>query len=479
MQLVKLITPKRIKTLYCLPARKHLLAGLILVSLFSASAPAFSQDNSPYSRYGIGDPVPQTNIANRGMGSISAAYSDPLSINFNNPASYTSFQKQVEARSKKLKWGRAILDVGMNFESRTLNDPAFPQKFVAGNALFSYVQVAMPVRQNWGISFGLRPVSRISYKIIRNELLVDPITGLPIENATTRFTGDGGAYLASAGTGFALFRGEKFGLERKLSVGLNAGYMFGRKDYSTRRALNNDTVDYYQANYETRTNFGSFYFNTGFQYTVPVSKNMMFTVGAHGSWSQKLKAKQDILRETYFYDESLGNMRLDSVFDQRDIKGELVMPGNFTVGVALQKYAIPNKEGGWLFGLDFEQQGWDKYRFYGQQDSVKSKWELRLGAQLTPVPKRNYFSNVTYRFGLFTGPDYIKVGSKLSQFGGSIGFGLPIAGNAQARNQYTLINIALEYIKRGNSNNILKENLFRFSLGFSLSDVWFGKKQYD
>lgn len=77
------------------------------------------------------------------------------------------------------------------------------------------------------------------------------------------------------------------------------------------------------------------------------------------------------------------------------------------------------------------------------------------------------------------GPDYINVGQKLSRFGGTFGMGLPIAVSRQAPNQFTLINVALEYSKRGNNDNILKENMFRFSLGLSLSDLWFGKRRYD
>ena len=91
MQLVKLITPKRINAL-----RVNFVAFLII--FFTAFQPAFSQDNSPYSRYGIGDLVPGTSINSRGMGGISAAYNEVLSINFNNPASFSSFQALKEAK---------------------------------------------------------------------------------------------------------------------------------------------------------------------------------------------------------------------------------------------------------------------------------------------------------------------------------------------------------------------------------------------
>lgn len=477
MQSVKPITLKRIKTL-------PLIRSIVLSLLLGIAAPVFSQDNSPYTRYGIGDLVSSTHISGRGMGSISAGFADFLSINFNNPASYASFQAIQELKSRKISSGRTILDLGLNFESRTLREGTAARKFVANNALFSYVQVGVPVRRNWGISFGLRPVSRISYKIIRNERLKDPLTGLPIDSAITLFEGDGGAYLASLGTGFSLFRHDRGnGLENKLSIGFNGGILFGKKDYSTRRSLINDTVSYYQANYESKTNFNNLHFNGGIQYraTLSTAKKIMLTLGAYGEWKQNLNATRDVLRETFVFDPNQGNLRLDSVSDSRDVKGTIVYPASFTAGFVIEKFTEP-KKAGWLFGVDFMTQKWDQYRFYGLVDSVRNKWELRAGAQLRPVPKRNYFSNVAYRAGFFVGPDYIKVQNKLPQFGASFGLGLPVANyrsSYSSANQATIINLAFEYIKRGNSNNLLREDMFRVSVGFSLSDFWFIKRKYD
>jgi hypothetical protein len=135
MQLVKLITPKIIKTLHCSPAVKHGFYLTTLILVFCAFEPVVAQDNSPYSRYGIGDLVPPTNIASRSMGGISAGYTDVLSVNFNNPASYSSFQANKELKSNKLTSGRAVLDIGLNFDNRTLAEPNNPVKFKASNAL--------------------------------------------------------------------------------------------------------------------------------------------------------------------------------------------------------------------------------------------------------------------------------------------------------------------------------------------------------
>jgi hypothetical protein len=452
---------------------------MFVTLFFTAVSPAFSQDNSPYSRYGIGDLVPPTHIINRSMGGISAGYTDVLSINFNNPASYSSFQAVMEQKSKKLVSGRAILDVGVNVETRTLSEPTAAKKYTSNNALFSYIQVGVPLKNNWGFSFGLRPLSRISYDIIRNERLVDPNTGLPIDSASTSYKGIGGAYLASIGTGITIFQRLTQNGEQKLSVGINGGYFFGGKDYSTRRTFINDTVDYYRANYETKTNFGGLYFNAGIQYKTPLNKNIMLTVGAYGNLGQKINATQDILRETFFIDDNIGNMRLDSVLDKRDIKGKINTPTAYTVGFVLQKLAVVNKEGGWMIGVDFSQQNWSQYRFYNQSDSVQNSWQIKVGAQISPTPKRNYFSNVSYRFGFFLGPDYIKVKQNLPNFGATFGLGLPLVISRQAPNQVSLVNLAFEYGKRGNNDNLLKESTFRFSLGFSLSDFWFIKRKYD
>lgn len=472
MQPVKSITPKIINVLYSF---RRALILLLLAGAGTVSA----QDNSPYSRYGIGDLVPGTNIVNRGMGSITAGYTDQLSINFNNPASFSSFQTFREKKSKKLNSGRSVLDIGLNFDNRTLREPGNPEKFIAKNALFSYVQVGVPLKQNWGLSFGIRPVSRISYKILDKQRLHDPLTGLPIDSAATLYNGDGGSYLVSAGTGFSLYSGRKHDLEEKLSVGMTFGYLFGRKDYSSRRVLINDTVAYYSANYETRTNFGGLYLNGGVQYKLPLSKVSQLTIGAFGNISPNVNARQDRIRETYVYNDNSGNLRLDSISDTRDVKGTIVMPASFTIGAMYQKFAVQGKEGGFIFGVDFSQQNWSDYRIYGQADSLRNKWEIRTGFQLNPVPKRNYFSNVSYRFGFFFGPDYIKVGNKLPQIGGSFGLGLPMTVSRQAPNQATLINLAFEYIRRGTQDNILRENMFRFSLGFSLSDIWFMKRKYE
>jgi hypothetical protein len=456
------------------------LSRLLFLGIFLTLAGfVFAQDNSPYSRYGIGDITPTTNVINRSIGGVNAGYIDHLSINFNNPASFAFFQAYKEKKSKKISSGRTLLDVGIDAENRTLLEKNNPEKFTAHNVLFSYLQVAAPLRQNWGMSFGLRPVSRMSYNIVQYARLYDPISGNNIDSAVTRFHGDGGMYLASLGTGFALFTKERHGLQEKMTIGFTGGYLFGRKNFSSRRSFINDSISYYQANYQTTTNFGHLYLNTGWQYFYPLSKKMALSFGAYGNLGQNMNATEDRMRETFFYDPTLGESRLDSVYDVKNVKGKIKLPASYTIGFVLQKFASINKEGGFLIGADYTQTKWSDYRYYGQLDSTRNSWQLKMGAQITPKPGRGYFTNVTYRFGFYTGTDYLKVQNKLPINGLTAGVGLPVSISRQAPNQITFVNIGMEYAKRGNKNNLLKENLFRLTLGFSLSDAWFIKRKYE
>ena len=92
-----------------------LLANIImkpkykLTCLLLSTLPLFciAQENSPYSRYGVGNLVPAGNILNRGMGGISAGYTDPATINSINPATYSNLVYST-------------LDVGVEYDGRVI-----------------------------------------------------------------------------------------------------------------------------------------------------------------------------------------------------------------------------------------------------------------------------------------------------------------------------------------------------------------------
>jgi len=409
--------------------------------------------NSPYSRYGLGDLVPQQNILSRAMGGLNTAYYDVLTVNYSNPASYGRLQT-------------VTFDFGVEVDNLTIRSLNPVRKFSNASPNMSYINLGIPLiktkskEPKLGMVVGLRPTSRINYKIQRNEKLT---TGTLNDSIATLFEGTGGSQQVYTGLGYRF---------KNLSIGINAGYLFGTKDYSSRRVFLNDTVAYYKSNHQTQTNYNGFFFNAGAQYTIVLGKKMMLRLGGQGSWEQQLKASRDVIRQTFDYDANDGTFQIDSVYRVNDQKGDITLPQSVSAGFIL------DRPGRWLIGVDYSTTKWSAYRYYDEADYVQDSWEIRAGGQLVPVSGKNYWSNVAYRTGFSFGRDYVNVGSDLPKWSVSVGAGLPMR-KPNYSNQATIIHTSFEYGKRGNNDNSVQESFFRFAVALSMSDIWIIKRKYD
>jgi hypothetical protein len=451
-----------------LSANTIMLKRNFLFILFTVlgSTACFAQNNSPYSRYGLGDVVPNTNIVNRGMGGVAVGDTDFLHINFNNPASYAYFQVGQDPRGKKINSGRVILDAGINLENRTLREPNRADKFTSSDLYFSYLQIGLPIRKNWGMVFGIRPLTRVSYKMNTVEHF-NSTDSILSEN-----TGSGGIYLPSIGTGFAI---------KKFSAGFNLGYLFGRSETAVNKGVLSDSVFFYDAMYKTETSFGHLYADAGVQYKIDfnndvVKKQQNFIIlGVSGNLKQTLKATRNTTEGTFINDQS--GPLVDTIVN-RSVKGDVIYPASFTAGFMTGR--ISKTESNWQAGIDVVHTGWNDFRSFGQKDLVQSTTQIRAGGQFRPKAAQTYASFVSYRAGFYAGKDYITAGGSLPAWGASFGVGLPIPNyNRLAATQNTIINVALEYNQRGNNGNALKENNFRLSVGLNFQDLWFNKRKYD
>ncbi len=432
-----------------------------LTCLLLAALPLFclAQENSPYSRYGIGNIVPPGNIANRGMGGISAGVSDATTVNTVNPASYGDLIYTT-------------LDVGFEYDGRNLKSKDPLGTYKSNNGIISYLQLGFPllngnkkaIKNNtaWAVTFGLKPISKINYKIQSSNRTA-------IDSTETLYEGSGGVNEAFIGTALRL---------KNFSIGVNSGYLFGEKDYSTRLLFNNDTVSYQSAHYSSNTRFGGVFLTGGVQYAINLKKNGkkngVLRLGAYGNLKQQYNASRDNTTETFFYDANGASVRIDSVYENNNQKGKVQMPATFGAGFSLEKEHV-------LLGADFETTQWDQYRFYGQKDLVKNNWTARFGVQYYPasVGTTGYFNFVKYRAGFSYGNDYINVGEKLPVYNISVGGAFPLKLRHSFYDlQYSMMNLTFEYGNRGNNNNNISENIYKISVGFSLSDVWFRRQKY-
>ncbi len=440
---------------------KFLFFFLLLFSFLSTQA----QDNAPYSRYGLGTNVPRMNIVNRGMGGVSAAYFDYQSLNFVNPAAFAGINS-------------TIFDLGGEIDVRTLKSNLSPAKYSSTNTTISYLQFGVPIatkkmiskNKYWGFSFGLRPLTRISYKIEDNKRL----TG--IDSVQYLYEGSGGLNQASISTAIKI---------KKFSAGVSLGYNFGNKDYSTRVILLNDSVPYYKSNSEVITTFNSLSFSVGIQYEEMVGKEVdkrkaMLRFGAYANLGQKLNATQQSVNETFAFDGNGGTFTIDTVETKSGVKGKINYPLNYGMG-----FIYTDRNNHWTVGADVENTMWSDYTFYGQSENLKNNYTIRMGGQYygatAATLTKKYFRFVKYRAGVYYGNEQISIAGDRKDFGVTAGAGFPLTSLQRIRyGEYAVLNTGVEFGAIGNKNSgSIRENILRFSFGVSMNARWFQKRKYD
>ena len=88
----------------------HTRILLFVFTIWVGLLAAQPKQNSPYSRFGIGDPVPQYFPVQAAMGGMTAAFHDPYHLNFQNPASFaflraTAFEGALYGKNSNYQSG--------------------------------------------------------------------------------------------------------------------------------------------------------------------------------------------------------------------------------------------------------------------------------------------------------------------------------------------------------------------------------------
>jgi hypothetical protein len=454
-----------------------------IVTLFIFSINTYSQENSPFSRYGVGDLYPQQNIASRGMGGLSAAFTSTQAINTINPASYGYL-------------GIVTYDFALSIDSRTLLSASPVDKYKSVNFLPSYLQLGVPLSKNRngaGLVFGIRPYTRINYSVRDGSRISYDSLGTT-DSVQQVYEGNGGLNQVFAGLG-KTWRSKKNPLNA-IAIGFNGGYEWGQKFISTTVQFPTDSVfeNWYSSISTDTTRYWGLFLSPGImvnmivkQVTDPVSKiksSYVLALGATGTLEQDLNASRDVTRQTFTYNSDGSIKPIDSVYKVSGVHGKVNIPMSFTGGFMLNKMLTngPYQAKKWGVGVDYSYTPWSKYLFYGEPDQTVDSWFIRGGIEYSPNPLGSKSSLATgiYRFGYYDGKDYIDAdgnGYKVRAF--TLGYSFNLRKYHTYDNQFTMINTAFEFGKRGSSVNNITENFFKISLGLSLSDVWFIKRKYD
>jgi hypothetical protein len=457
---------------------KKILRLTPFIGLFCFIAPLKAQINSPFSRYGLGNEIYNSqNAANQGIGGLTAAFTPNMngafgqSINFNNPATYGGIYMTT-------------FDVGLNLSNSILKRTTPAGKEKSTYLVPNYIVVGAPISKakKIGFAFGLRPLTQINYSV--NEYQFSENLG---DTVYTNYKGEGGMNQVFLGLGKSW---------KYLSIGMNTGYNLGRKKIDVVKAIlfNSDSSFYYQSLTSNNTSFGGAFLNLGVQGEFPLSSKTdavtkdkteySLSFGATYNLNQNLKGKQDVVRSTGTF-TNIQETAVDTALYQKEVKGTVQIPGALTAGISLHKKitAVRGTYDQWVIGIELNQSNWkDGYKFYNETDQVRNATMIRMGAQLSPNPYayESYWSTVIYRIGLFSGNDYININNNgLKVNGLTMGLGLPIRKYRSYDYQFTLLNLALQMGQRNSSSSNFKENFVQFTVGYSLSDVWFNKRKYD
>ncbi|MCH7658055.1 MAG: hypothetical protein IIB05_07025 [Bacteroidetes bacterium] len=423
---------------------------LILPSLLTGQ----TDNNSPYSRYGIGDIVRHSFGKNRALGGISMGLRDPNAIVMTNPAS-------LSARDTM----SFLFEFGIIGKSTELSSGELTDKFNDIN--FNHLAIAFPITKWLGTSVGIIPYSNQNYNILGSIREGDPSYNPAVGNMDYKYIGNGGIS--------QFYIGNAVKLNKNLSVGFNFSYLFGKLE-RIRSVSFVDSVsfvnrsDFYNTQYTDKTIIGDIKFDWGLQYTAYFKQDLELTAGAIFSNNTKLSADHEVLQQNIIYSVDQG-IYIDTILNYTDKNGHIFLPAKIGAGFTFRK---GDK---FLIGVDYFSQNWSDARFFGESDSLQNINTFLGGIEFVPNIRnvRNYLNFIHYRIGGHYTSTYLQLkGEQLTDFGISFGLGLPLKGAK------SMFNISFEMGQRGTlDNNLIKEKYSILSFSLTLHDFWFIQRKFD
>ena len=452
--------------------RKLIIAAAALVIIQGAQAQ--SGGLSPYSRFGIGVLDNPGGATHAGMGGLTTPVWDAFSINFSNPATYSSLF-------------RTTFQLGVGGSFLTLSDSARSQQ-VNGGGINEFGFVFKKQGSRWAFALGLVPYSSVNYSLSQKT------TQDSIGDILYTYDGDGGLNKAIAGVSRA-FRLGPTRIDSKahrLSIGANVGYFFGSLQQS-RKVIFSD-VNYYQTRINSFTSIYGLAADVGLHYLRPLheerdqeklirSDNLIgaltYSVG------NNLSAKFTELAESFYYFSQV-EVPLDTASFTDDVKGKVVLPERIAVGIG---YVHTNRDQGYVMvGLDFKTQDWTKYTSrFGDTEipgNLHRSSMFSIGMEIVPktVEKsKNFLDRNTYRLGFRNTQTYLLLRDReITEMAVTAGISLPMISSKST----SKFNLAVEFGSGGTTeHDLLRQNFVNIMAGFSFSphvlNNWFVSRKYE
>lgn len=442
-----------------------------LLILTSCTFHSFAQNgvNSPYSRYGFGILSDRSMGFNKGMGGVAMGWRDGQIINVANPASYSAVDSTT-----------ALFDLGISLHNDNLKMGNLQQN--AKNTSFDYFAFHFRASKNVGVALGILPFSNIKYSFASS---AETINNNENVTANYNYSGDGGLRQAFLGAGWQPFK--------PISVGFNAGFLWGDYSHAISKSLSESTA--YSITRSYTANITTFTLDFGAQYIQPLSKKNSIVIGA--SYSLGHNINSNAVRLTQTMSNTLVQKQTGDT-----IKNAFQLPQGFAAGVTF------NHDNKLKIGADFELQKWGDVKFPNQDSdynlsdnttnatafssskgALYDKMRIAAGAEWTPNKFSNSFADrITYKIGGYWSTSYAdadlshKVGEKPYEFGVSAGVSLPIF-NRWIWHNSPKVNISAQWVHTNIPylsasslrKDYLKENYLKLCIGITFSEYWFFK----
>ena len=404
--------------------------------------------NSPYARFGPGIIEEQGILKSRSMGGAGIALRDPVSINYMNPASFSS----IDTNS-------FVFDFGIEYQTNLLTEGDY--EYSSYDINFHHLAMAVPITKWLGIAVGVVPYSNGYYNLINtiteDDEEYDPVIG-EVQNT---HKGVGSYNNFFAGFGFSPFR--------NLSVGANFTYLFGNIERDNLYLFLDDNNQFNNLSSENIRIYG-FDFDYGVQYSLNLKNDFFVTAGLTYSMKRTYNSEYENLFARYApYQSSIYSV--DTLTYIYDKDGRVELPQEMGVGLAFGKQNL------FLITADYTRTNWNEISFHGYEEYLVNSSAFKLGLEFIPDrdANYNYLNRIEYRLGGFIDNGHLMVnGEQISEFGITFGAGLPM-NRSKSR-----VNLHVEYLSRKGSpeNDLHNEECITVGLSLNLYDTWFMKQKY-
>ncbi len=444
----------------------HFTGLIVLFLIFSLKAQ--NTDNSPMSRYVLGDLRAMSTGWMSGMSNAGTAYISDQFYNPLNPAS-VAFLRQTDVELGIFAKYNSLEDIKKNTS----------RGWTGG---LNHIYFAIPLRNSinelldrknhkhsYALQFGLTPFSSVGYK----SELTDTVLLRNNQDTTSIYRFLNGDGLVNA---FQLGFSYRY---KDLAIGLQMNYLFGNLNYY-QNLLYAGLPSSYDSYLTDKYHVSGWRPTIGFIYRKILNqkeinkdnsqRKKLFSAGLTINLPANFTTTHSALHVTRF-EENIEVADTVLYLNEQEDKGQL--PFGFKAGV----YYSHKDKYGLMTSLNYD--AWDNAEIpNGLIGGTKSTTQFQIGGWYKPGLSGfdKFFKKSVYRFGAYIGNDYRNIdGDQAKSLGVTFGWGYPIV----FLRQDAMVHLNFDFGQRKLESQ-LTENYFMIHFGISINDnEWFLKRRYN